>query len=149
MPHRVLNVSEHGMLDVYESQLKARGYQSDPAQRAAAQRLQALYTDLVGFKAARRGRIRRIFSRPTMPRSVYFWGGVGRGKSFLMDCFYDAVPYALSRQRFSRANTRVAAKRQACRREIIIGNGVERRWEGAPVDYSRGQVKEVSRNCAG
>lgn len=98
MPHRVLNVSEHGMLDVYESQLKARGYQSDPAQRAAAQRLQALYTDLVGFKAARRGRIRRIFNRPAMPRSVYFWGGVGRGKSFLMDCFYDAVPYQRKRR---------------------------------------------------
>jgi len=50
MPHRSLNVPEHGMLDAYESQLKTRGYKSDPAQRAAVQRLQQLYTELVTFK---------------------------------------------------------------------------------------------------
>ena len=58
MPHRILKVSEHGMLDAYEATLKARGFKSDPAQRAAAQRLQGLYTELVAFKAARRGTIR-------------------------------------------------------------------------------------------
>jgi cell division protein ZapE len=98
MPHRVLNVAQHGMLDAYESQLKARGYKSDPEQRAAAQRLQQLYTDLIGFKAARRGTLRKLFARPRMPRSVYFWGGVGRGKSFLMDCFFDALPYQRKRR---------------------------------------------------
>ncbi len=98
MPHRQLNVPEHGMLEVYENELKKRGFKSDPAQRAAAQRLQLLYTELVGFKAARQGTLRKIFARPRMPRSVYFWGGVGRGKSFLMDCFYDAVPYKRKRR---------------------------------------------------
>ncbi len=86
------------MLDVYESELEARGYKSDPEQRAAVQRLQQLYTDLVGFKVARRSKLRKIFARPAMPRSVYFWGGVGRGKSFLMDCFFDAVPYQRKRR---------------------------------------------------
>jgi cell division protein ZapE len=98
MPHRVLNVAQHGMLDAYEAQLEARGYQSDPQQRAAAQRLQQLYTELVRFKAARRGTLRKLFARPRMPRSVYLWGGVGRGKSFLMDCFFDAVPYQRKRR---------------------------------------------------
>lgn len=98
MPHRTLNVPEHGMLDAYESQLRSRGFKSDPAQRAAAQRLQELYGELLGFKAARSSTLRRMFSRPAMPRSVYFWGGVGRGKSFLMDCFYDAVPYQRKRR---------------------------------------------------
>jgi cell division protein ZapE len=99
MPHRILNVPQHGMIDAYEALLKTRGYQSDPAQRAAAQRLQGLYTELVGFKAARQGsRIKQFLNKPKMPRSVYFWGGVGRGKSFLMDCFYDSVPYRRKRR---------------------------------------------------
>jgi predicted ATPase len=98
MPHRILKVSENGMLDAYEAQRKARGYKSDPAQRAAAQRLQQLYTELIAFKAARRTALRKVFARPRMPRSVYFWGGVGRGKSFLMDCFFDAVPYQRKRR---------------------------------------------------
>ncbi len=86
------------MLDAYEAQLHARGFQSDPAQRAAVQRLQRLYSELLRFKAARRTRLRKVFVRPDMPRSVYFWGGVGRGKSFLMDCFYDSVPYKRKRR---------------------------------------------------
>ena len=98
MPHQVLKVPEHGMIEAYEAQLKARGFKSDPSQRAAAQRLQVLYAELVGFKAARRGTLRKLFARPKMPRSVYFWGGVGRGKSFLMDCFFDAVPYQRKRR---------------------------------------------------
>ncbi|ATE59638.1 cell division protein ZapE [Thauera sinica] len=98
MPHRTLKVAEHGMLDAYDAQLKARGYRSDPAQRAAVQRLQRLYTDLLSFKAARSSALRKLFSRPAMPRSVYFWGGVGRGKSFLMDCFFDSVPYRRKRR---------------------------------------------------
>ncbi len=98
MPHRILKVAEHGMLDAYDALLKARGYKSDPAQRAAAQRLQRLYTELLAFKAARSSALRKLFTRPAMPRSVYFWGGVGRGKSFLMDCFFDSVPYKRKRR---------------------------------------------------
>lgn len=98
MPHRTLKVSEHGVLDAYEAQLRARGFKSDPAQRAAMQRLQKLYGELLCFKVARSSTLRRMFSRPDMPRSVYFWGGVGRGKSFLMDCFFDAVPYKRKRR---------------------------------------------------
>ncbi len=98
MPHKILQVPEKGMIDAYESLLKTRGFKTDPAQRAAAQRLQGLYTELVAFKAARRSRLRKLLARPRMPKSVYFWGGVGRGKSFLMDCFFDSVPYERKRR---------------------------------------------------
>ncbi|MDR2688177.1 MAG: AFG1 family ATPase [Azoarcus sp.] len=97
-PHRTLNVPEHGVLDAYEAQLGARGYTADPAQRVAIARLQRLYTELLTFKAARRTRLRKMLIHPPPPRSVYFWGGVGRGKSFLMDCFFDAVPYRRKRR---------------------------------------------------
>ena len=96
--HKILNVSEHGVLETYESQLLARGYTADPAQRAAMVRLQKLYTELLSFKAARRTKLRKMLVRPDLPKSVYLWGGVGRGKSFLMDCFFDAVPYKRKRR---------------------------------------------------
>lgn len=98
MPHRTLNVPERGVLDAYEAVLRLRGFASDPAQQKAAERLQALYYDLLSFKVGRKKALRRIFAPPKLPRGVYFWGGVGRGKSFLMDCFYDTVPYVRKRR---------------------------------------------------
>jgi cell division protein ZapE len=98
MPHHILKVPERGMLDAYEALLAARGFAADAAQRAAAERLQRLYYELLSFKVARRSALRRVFTPPVPPRGVYFWGGVGRGKSFLMDCFYDSVPYRRKRR---------------------------------------------------
>ncbi|MDR3158689.1 MAG: AFG1 family ATPase [Zoogloeaceae bacterium] len=93
MPHRKLNVPERGMLDAYEGKLAEHGFVADAAQWAAAECLQALYARLLHFKAARGSAVKRLLTRPAPPRGVYFWGGVGRGKSFLMDCFFAAVPY--------------------------------------------------------
>jgi cell division protein ZapE len=93
-----LNASEHGVLEAYESQLLTRGYAADPAQRAAVARLQKLYGELLTFKAARRTKLRKMLIHPPPPKSVYLWGGVGRGKSFLMDCFFDTVPYRRKRR---------------------------------------------------
>ncbi|MCZ4305845.1 cell division protein ZapE [Zoogloeaceae bacterium G21618-S1] len=98
MPHRELDVPEFGMIDAYNAALIERGYEADPAQQLAVKRLQTLYSDLLGYKVARRSLFKKWFSKPSEPRSVYFWGGVGRGKSFLMDCFYEAVPYTRKRR---------------------------------------------------
>lgn len=93
MPHKKLNVSASGMLDAYLALLESKGYVADAAQRAAAERLQQLYSELLNFKVSRGSTLKRLLAPPSPPKGVYFWGGVGRGKSFLMDCFYDAVPY--------------------------------------------------------
>jgi cell division protein ZapE len=98
MPHRILKVAEKGMLDGFGRALTARGIVADEAQQEAAQRLQDFYDGLIAFKAARRTALRKILARPQLPRGVWFWGGVGRGKSFLMDCFFDAVPYQRKRR---------------------------------------------------
>lgn len=72
--------------------LTVRGYVLDAAQSRAAGRLQRLYEDWAAYKHARRNAFLKLVSRPELPRGVYLWGTVGRGKSFLMDCFFAAVP---------------------------------------------------------
>ena len=98
MPHKKLNVSASGMLDAYFGLLQQMGYAADAAQKSAAETLQRLYLDLLSFKVQRGSTFKRLLAPPKPPRGVYFWGGVGRGKSFLMDCFFNAVPYRRKRR---------------------------------------------------
>lgn len=86
------------MIRAFNAALTARGIEADSAQQAAAVRLQHFYDELLAFKAARRTRLRKLLVHPELPKGVWFWGGVGRGKSFLMDCFFDAVPYRRKRR---------------------------------------------------
>ncbi|MDI1270771.1 MAG: cell division protein ZapE [Polaromonas sp.] len=76
----------------YESALKTRGYTSDPAQLQAVDALERCATEWAAFKEKRSNPLKKLINRPDIPRGVYMHGGVGRGKSFLMDCFYNAVP---------------------------------------------------------
>ena len=70
----------------------AKGFQSDPAQRRAIEALQRCADDWTVYKSRRSSALKKLINRPDIPRGVYMYGGVGRGKSFLMDCFFDAVP---------------------------------------------------------
>jgi cell division protein ZapE len=86
-------VSTRGaLLRHLEPELARRHIVLDRPQQAALERLQQLYDELVAFKRARASLLRRWLNPPVPPRGVYLWGGVGRGKSFLMDAFYRALP---------------------------------------------------------
>lgn len=83
-----MNVIHH-----YRKALADKNYVADAAQEKAIMRLQDLFEELIDFKDQRSGFFKRMLNRPAVPKGVYMWGGVGRGKSFLMDSFYNYLPY--------------------------------------------------------
>ena len=81
-----------GVRQLYETTLVERGYTSDAAQLAAVAGLERCENEWADYKARRNNALTKLISRPAIPRGVYMHGGVGRGKSFLMDCFFQSVP---------------------------------------------------------
>ena len=81
-----------GVRQLYEETLAQRGYSADPAQLRAIAALERCEDEWNAYKARRGNAITKLISRPPIPRGVYMHGGVGRGKSFLMDCFFQSVP---------------------------------------------------------
>ena len=82
-----MNVREY-----YRQALTQRGFQPDAAQQKAVDALQQLYEAWLAYQAERARWLKRLFRSPQAPRGIYLWGGVGRGKSFLMDAFYSVLP---------------------------------------------------------
>jgi cell division protein ZapE len=78
--------------EAYEAELVARGYTADPAQLRAVDALERCAQEWAVYKEKRSNPLKKLINRPDIPRGVYMYGGVGRGKSFLMDCFFGAVP---------------------------------------------------------
>ena len=76
----------------YQAELVARGYTADPAQLRAVDALERCAGEWAVYKEQRSNAFKKLIHHPDTPRGVYMYGGVGRGKSFLMDCFYNAVP---------------------------------------------------------
>ncbi len=86
--------------ELYTRALEARGFQSDPAQLAALDSLDDLRRRLIAAhgRSERRFRLRRS-ARAAPERGVYLWGGVGRGKTWLMDLFVQSLPFGGARRR--------------------------------------------------
>lgn len=80
------------VLEYFHDTLARRGYVPDESQYAAVQRLQRMYEQWMDYEARSNNLWKRFLLQPTPPRGVYLWGGVGRGKSLLMDTFYLTVP---------------------------------------------------------
>ncbi|MDB5730948.1 MAG: ATPase, partial [Variovorax sp.] len=76
----------------YEAELATHGFRSDPAQLRAVEALERCASEWADYRAQRSNAFKKLINHPEIPRGVYMYGGVGRGKSFMMDCFYNAVP---------------------------------------------------------
>jgi cell division protein ZapE len=86
------------VVSLYQENLAKRGFVVDPSQWRAVERLQQLYEEWTAYKARRSSALKRLLVHPDLPKGVYLWGPVGRGKSFLMDAFYLCVPLVRKRR---------------------------------------------------
>ena len=90
-------------LECYHLDLGHEDFSADPAQQLAVDYTQALYERLVNGDAGDRSffsHLRKIFYRGKKEpvKGLYFWGGDGRGKTYLVDAFYDCLPFPRKRR---------------------------------------------------
>ncbi|MDT8319721.1 MAG: cell division protein ZapE [Xanthomonadales bacterium] len=78
-------------LSHYQRLLRRGDFSPDPQQQLAIQALDGLWQVLCS--PARQPLLKRLLAgRPVPPRGIYLWGGVGRGKTWLMDLFFEQLP---------------------------------------------------------
>lgn len=79
----------------YEDSLAREGHARDPAQLDVIERLEDLQRRIQNHKPARRGLLSFLSAAPRENthgvKGLYIWGGVGRGKTFLMDLFFESL----------------------------------------------------------
>ncbi len=81
----------------YAGGVAAGRWSDDPAQHPALAELDRLHTALLD--PPRPGLVDRLRGiRPQPPQGLYLWGGVGRGKTFLIDLFFDGLPLQRKRR---------------------------------------------------
>ena len=77
----------------YEKIAQKSHFVIDVAQRHAITVLDGLWQAIINYEKKNKSLLRRIgFISKTIPQSIYLWGGVGRGKSFLMNAFFQCLP---------------------------------------------------------
>jgi cell division protein ZapE len=119
----------NSVADRYKALVSGRGFAFDPAQADLAGKLDALAVKLRGYKAeGRPGGLSRLFGVKAAepPRGLYVYGRVGRGKTMLMDMFFDAVETPLKRRVhfhafMADAHGRLNQWRQARKRGEVAG----------------------------
>lgn len=82
----------------YQAAERQPGFIYDAAQLRAIKQLDRLWTELMMFKRKRNRFLGRSLRSPRAPKGLYMYGGVGRGKSFLMDAFFGCLPYRRKRR---------------------------------------------------
>jgi cell division protein ZapE len=111
-----------GLLQRYEELLSSGELRPDPDQRTAAQVLARVQDDLESRKAT--GFFRRLTGKQDKVRGAYLWGGVGRGKSMLMDLFHDTLTIPAKRRAHFHAFMLEVHQRIRKEREREVGDPI-------------------------
>lgn len=90
--------ANHSPQTWYQAASQHPAFIRDAAQAKAIEHLDRLWTELMMFKRKRNRFLGRSLRSPEVPTGLYFYGGVGRGKSFLMDAFFGCLPYKRKRR---------------------------------------------------
>lgn len=99
------DVGARTLREIYERQIDERSFRADPGQLTVVARLEELRSRLIAAHhshASLGGRLLRAVGRrsaPTAERGLYLWGPVGRGKTWLMDLFFNSLPFPERRRR--------------------------------------------------
>jgi cell division protein ZapE len=81
------------LIDFYHQERDRHGYSADAAQERSVRRLDDLRRRLLApVTTGVLARLLRRRATPPLQRGVYLWGGVGRGKTWMMDLFYQQLP---------------------------------------------------------
>ncbi|MCF6263159.1 MAG: cell division protein ZapE, partial [Xanthomonadales bacterium] len=112
-----MNPASGGPSAAWQALLESEQLNFDPAQAVVVSALQQLYTQLQTEPEGRQGLLMRLFTPSNKhkttdsPVGLYIWGDVGRGKTMLMDLFYDSLPAnAAIRLHFHRFMQRIHAE---------------------------------------
>ena len=85
--------------EILATQVAAGAVRPDPQQTLVLERLEPLRVWLETHQQRRTGLLSGLFTKPpVVPKGLYLWGGVGRGKSMLMDMFATATDIAMKRR---------------------------------------------------
>jgi len=98
-----INNSSDGPLNKYRNKVEDGDLNADPAQEALAEKLQNLYRALEGYQPTSgsvtwKERLGLAREKIELPKGLYIYGGVGRGKSMLMDLFFETIPFECKRR---------------------------------------------------
>lgn len=130
------------LADIYQKAIESGGLTEDKAQRAAIMLLQPLLDHFA------RPPKRSLFRKPVPPQGLYLHGGVGRGKTMVMDMFFNAVPITAKRRvHFHAFMLEVHEFLHARRQARAAGNATAARIDGDLVQFARHLAKDVSLLC--
>jgi cell division protein ZapE len=88
------------LMDLYDERVAEGRIQRDPAQEEALPEFERIREALANEPPARRTGLFRKPKAPEPPKGLYLWGGVGRGKSMLMDLFVESLNVPVRRVHF-------------------------------------------------